>query len=350
MYLYLCFFYVIIERNQIKNKNIIKTIMKKTISHLSYFVFSLSLSVMFMNISSFVYADSSQDTEVQTPIETEPVVTEEPQTENTINKTTEIATVSLEVLGVEVLSNTEIILEFNKEPVLPENLIDAFSIQDSQGNMLDVLSAFIQSDRSLVLIDTAEQQALETYKVVALSSVTDLEGTPLVSGISDEASFIGSDKMIAVAPEPVVEEVHESAFSQKEVKDTEAPEDIRNFQSAYKVLDEAANSYTVDLDWQESLNSAKDLDAYHYQYKDSAQDYSNAISIEKEKTSYQTVLQGGDRYTFKISTVDTSGNTSTGAISSIILPETGPADILFLLVFTSFLGAFVIQRKKYLLQ
>ena len=319
--------------------------MLKSLFKITPLVFSFLLCAMFLSMSSVSYADTDP-----AEIQTTEIQTTEAGNSQIEENTNEVLGDSLEVLGVEVLSNTEIILEFNKEPVLPENLIDAFAIQDSQGHMLEVLSAFIQSNRLLVLIDTAEQKALENYKIVALSSITDIDGTPLVSGISDEASFIGSDKAVAVV-EPVVEEVHESAFTQKqEVKDTTAPEDVRNLQSGYTLLDETANSYTVDLEWQESLDSEKDLDAYHYQYKNSLKEYSNAISIEKDKTSYQTVLQGGDRYTFKISTVDTSGNTSTGAISSIILPETGPADILFLLLFTSSLAAFIIQRKKYLLQ
>jgi hypothetical protein len=140
--------------------------------------------------------------------------------------------------------------------------------------------------------------------------------------------------------EALEEELHEAAK-----KDLKAPEDIRNFRSSYKLNDSEEN-YTVNMEWKESLDTDNDLNHYNYAQKAGASDYSNSIQISKDKTSYQKVLGGGERYTFKISSVDTNGNESTGAISSIILPETGPGMILALTLIFSLAGAYVIRRKE----
>jgi hypothetical protein len=136
------------------------------------------------------------------------------------------------------------------------------------------------------------------------------------------------------------ESLHESASEE----DTKAPEDITKLRAAYD-LNDLEKDYTVKLAWNASVNSDNDLDYYNYEKKNGGGSYSTAIQMEKDKTSYQTVLPGGERYTFKISSVDNNGNESAGAITSIILPETGPGLLLGLTGLLS-LGATRAMRRK----
>lgn len=269
---------------------------------------------------------------------------------------------ALQVLSVVATDKQTINVSFNKELVLPENINDAFTIQDTEGNFLNFSYISILEDGLRVAIVTEPQVPFAEYSLTALSSITDTDGGPVLSGVSDGGVFLGSDLDFSqVAEEEVletpelaeaVEEVHAAAPEDivkefvEEIQDTTAPEDVTNLRANYSLHPSRENSYDVGLKWEASENSEEDLDFQNYQYKKSKTDYSTAIRIDKDKTSYQSILEGGERYTFKISTVDDSGNMSAGAITSIILPATGPGALLGLIGIGSLLSSVVIRNRK----
>ena len=236
----------------------------------------------------------------------------------------------VQVVSAVANHSTSITVAFNTVVSLPESVNDAFSILSSDGSVLEIVSAKVNEAALSVVIETVAQTDLEKYTVTALSSVTDVNGNPVVSGVMDTATFIGT-----------AEEFHAAFF---EEEDTTAPEDVTALTSSYK-LNASAEDYTVTLDWVASENSAGDLDHHNY-YEKTTDDFGVAVRVGKDSTSYQRVLEGGERYTFKVSTVDTNGNESDGSLTSIILPETGPAALLGLMAMFSAGVAHVVRRRK----
>lgn len=130
-------------------------------------------------------------------------------------------------------------------------------------------------------------------------------------------------------------------------KDLIAPENITDLMITEKLLQ--LNEYLVTLTWTPSLDSASDLiDQILYKSLNRGVNYDKGTSLGPNATKYETTLEGGKEYTFKITTKDHSGNESTGVIKSIRLPQTGPADILLFASALSGLGAsqFLRRRKK----
>ncbi len=274
---------------------------------------------------------------------------------------TEVNTVSdeelLQLTSVEAKDKNTVIVNFNKEVKIPENSTSAFVIQSNSGERLKVLSVETQENGTSVRITTEDQAEMLEYTVTAFSSVTDLSGIPIVSGVTDYNTFIGMGDSEEVLHKsgPVLEENGggEVVLTNEEVINTNSevegdktpPEDVTNLSPSYR-LNEGEKNYIVDLNWTASKNSAGDLDYQNYRYQVNNEELRQAIKIEKDKTSYQTVLNGGKRYTFKISTVDNVGNESVGSLTSIILPATGPALLLGITGIISALGAGYVNRRK----
>lgn len=245
------------------------------------------------------------------------------------------ADASLRLVSAVAQGPNTVLVGFNHSVKLPTAVVDAFSILSATGKTLEV-SAMKDLGNGQVELTTAAQTDAEKYTVTALSSITSDTGTPVVSGVTDSATFLGTT------------EVMHSAFfegEQEVVKDTTPPEDVTNLGADFS-LDEALKKFRVSIHWGASANSAGDLDHQNYYEQEGDNAYGTAIRVEKDKTSYDRVLEGGKRYTFKISTVDATGNESTGAITSIILPETGPAALLGLVGMFSAGAAHMIRRKK----
>lgn len=246
----------------------------------------------------------------------------------------------LQVVSAVAGSKNTVIVAFNKTAVLPTQSPEtAFSIQAETGETLAVKAVTLADDKMQAHLQTEDQTDLKKYTVTVLSAVTDEQGNPIVSGVMDQAIFLGTAKVLEATTNTEI--LHGSAVE----KDTTPPEDVTNLKASYK-LNAAQNAYDVLIKWIGSADSAKDLDHQNFQQKVEDKDYTEAIRIEKDKTSYDKVLAGGKRYTFKISTIDATGNESTGAITSIVLPETGPAALLAIITMLSAGAAYVIQRKK----
>lgn len=217
------------------------------------------------------------------------------------------------------------------------------------------------SDKDLktIILKTAEQQAGQNYIVTAGINLTDLDGNPVVSGLFDTGFFTGSEiafeeELIQIPEEEIPEltepetqtgTVVEASEPESTETDVIAPEEITDLMITKKLLE--LNNYLVTLSWKASLNTAGDLiDQILYKSLNRGRSYDKGTSLGANATKYETRLEGGKEYTFKITTKDRTGNESTGVIKSIRLPDTGPAGMALFGMLLSGLGARGILRKK----
>ncbi|MFA4891146.1 MAG: fibronectin type III domain-containing protein [Candidatus Gracilibacteria bacterium] len=115
------------------------------------------------------------------------------------------------VVAAEAVSKIEVDVEFSEKVELPEdNPEQAFSIEAEETlEFLDVLDAVVLEDSKVdegkegkvVRLTTDKQTKAVSYILTATIDVTDLAGNPIVSGTSDTASFVGSDKASEAADE-----------------------------------------------------------------------------------------------------------------------------------------------------
>lgn len=205
------------------------------------------------------------------------------------------------------------------------------TIADAEGESESIVS----DAQDEPVLEGSEEVAVETSPEPVVAEEVSLESNDDQSVVAEAAEDATADLGFDTG-----ETLHEAASAE----DTKAPEDVTDLRASYR-LNNSEEDYTVKLNWVESENSDNDLDYYSYGQKKGVGDYSSAIHMEKDKTSYQAILPGGERYTFKISSVDTNGNESAGAITSIILPATGPGLLLGFAGLLS-LGATRALRRK----
>ncbi len=100
------------------------------------------------------------------------------------------------VVAAEAVSKIEVDVEFSEKVELPEdNPEQAFSIETEETlELLDVLDAVVLEDSKVIRLTTDKQTKDVSYILTATIDVVDLAGNPIVSGTSDTASFVGSDK------------------------------------------------------------------------------------------------------------------------------------------------------------
>lgn len=192
---------------------------------------------------------------------------------------------------------------FDEGVLLPDaNPETAFSINpyNDPSSFLEIEKAEYQlSDLDLktVILTTKEQKADQNYVITAGINLTNLAGSPVVSGVYDTGLFVGSEKIMtdaeistltgSGAPEvtssgtTTTEEPQTgSGQSVEPVKDVDLtpPEEITGLMITQKLLE--LNKYLVSLSWTKSLNSAGDLiDQLVYQSLNRGQTYDKGTSL-----------------------------------------------------------------------
>lgn len=274
---------------------------------------------------------------------------------------------------MEPISNRHVRILFDEGILLPdENPANTFSLTpyDNQNDFLEIEKAEYEisdTDLKTIILTTAEQKAEQNYIVTAGINLTSLSGNPVVSGVYDTGFFIGSSVLLSdeeaaaltqetpkTASGTTVEAVETNSGSTTTSGttldtttqlDITPPENITDLMVTQKLLE--LNEYLVTLTWTPSINSAGDLiDQIIYKSLNRGTDYDSGLSLGLNATKYETRLEGGKEYTFKITTKDRSGNESTGVIKSIRLPQTGPEGILLFASMLSGLGATQILKRK----
>lgn len=270
---------------------------------------------------------------------------------------------------VQALSNQHLRIVFNEGVLLPDtNPEVVFSINpynNPQAFLKIEKAEYDLEDKNLktIILTTEKQKLDENYIITIGINLTNLAGDPVRSGVFDTGFFTGTDVVLSaeeiLALTGAKEEVKEAPASTgstltekpetiEEKTDLTPPEDITDLMVTQKLLQ--LNSYLVTLSWKASLNTAGDLiDQILYKSLNRGVNYDGGTSLGVNATKYETTLEGGKEYTFKITTKDRSGNESTGMIKSIRLPQTGPAGMALFGSILSGLGAHQLlsRRKKY---
>ncbi|MFA6528156.1 MAG: fibronectin type III domain-containing protein [Candidatus Gracilibacteria bacterium] len=224
---------------------------------------------------------------------------------------------------IEATTLTEIVVDFDEDMVLPEDgtgvTFDVILAKDNSA--LEVLSMKLdEEDNSKVILETTEQSAGEDY-ILTVTGITDVAGNELTDTFDSTGSFEA----------PLLE-----------VSDLIPPEDVTNFLAS--LVSDVATS--VELSWTASVNSAGDLaDQLLYMSENGGTSYGDAESLGASTTSYTAEdLTEGQTYTFKLTTVDETGNESEGVITTVTLPQTGAG--LGIVLLASVLGTGFVMRKK----
>jgi hypothetical protein len=103
--------------------------------------------------------------------------------------------------------------------------------------------------------------------------------------------------------------------------------------------------YRVEVSWEESLNTAGDLQSYNvYESGDLGKTFLGPTAVRATVLSTTIVHVPPGTLTVKLTAMDRMGNESEGIEETIILPETGPALTLLLSVVGA--GVWTARRRK----
>lgn len=264
------------------------------------------------------------------------------------------------VLNVIAANTNTVLVGFSEAIQLPGVLPEAAFVITEQGDedkMLNVTAAKMYAEditNKTIQLTTGDQVSSTNYVMTASTAVTDEAGNNIIEGNGDSGVFLGSgqlkpaaDEEGAVTAEDLLLDETTPTSEDKNNDDTEAdkdsntdekadsdeenalmeidetaPEDITNLKLSFK---EQVEKFMVMMTWEASLNTAKDLvDQMLYQSTDGGKNYNEGVSLGPDVTAHDVMnLEGGQEYTFKLTTKDETGNESVGAVKSIRLPQTG---------------------------
>lgn len=233
-----------------------------------------------------------------------------------------------------VTSLTEVELTFDEAVYLPEDedleddvdpALALFEIFDGDNNVVAVTAVLYLATEDDVdmttLVLTTEEHLAETEYFIAVTGLMDEAGN------ATEGDFTSATTYTTPEADDTV------------VLDEVAPEDVSAF-----VAD--ALEALVNLNWESSVNSAGDLvDQMLYVSSDGGETYGDAESLGSDATTY-SFSSGveGETYSFRVTTVDESGNESEGVVVTATLPVTGVG--LALLGAASLLGGGALARRR----
>lgn len=271
------------------------------------------------------------------------------------------------VINAVAADKTHVLVGFSEKVKLPVSLPEAaFSIteQINVNNVLEVKSAKLYAgdpDAKTVLLETADQTKNVNYIMTVGVAVTDMAGNAIQSGNTDSALFLGSDaatsivttdKPADVTPTPTAvptqttpaDDLLTQTPTPTAESDKTAPEEVTNLALTFK---QQLENFVVMMSWTPSLNSAKDLvDQIVYQSMDMGATYGPGTSLGAAATTHDiSDLKAGESLTVKITTKDSAGNESVGAVKSIRLPQTGIGAGLLLLGSAAVANRILNRRK-----
>lgn len=256
--------------------------------------------------------------------------------EVTATNTTDVT--APELSKVVVLDNTHVEITFSEPVVLATNPTQNFIITEVENieRTLDVTEAKLSADATKVTITTAPQQQMK-YNLIVLD-VADKAGNMI--SIDKNATVFTGAKVTDTTPPTGDDTTKPTDTPTDTAKDTTPPEDVTNF------VGKSIKKMVATLQWKASVNTAGDLKEYVlYQSKDGV-NYDKGIVLKADATMYDVLgLTPGMKYFFKLTAKDTAGNESKGAVTTFMLPETGPGLALLLLGSVG-AGKFLTRKKK----
>jgi hypothetical protein len=228
------------------------------------------------------------------------------------------------VSDAEALTSTLVMVEFSEEVAIPEDGASAFSLEATDGSLLDVIDAYVSSDdASIVMLVTTEQIAGAQYILTAGIEITDNNGNPLESGTSDTAVFSGSS--LEAVETPDVEEVpvdagSDTEFELDEVEATELTEIELVF--SQEVSDAPTEAFVIQMaddasEELEVLSVIIDLEnpklvTLITEEMEAGADYIISVDTDVVNDDEQSISLDGNEMEFEAPTLD---------ISDLIAPE-----------------------------
>lgn len=236
----------------------------------------------------------------------------------------------LELVDIESVDNTHIMVNFSKKVVLDIDPSENFVIS-TEGESpveLEVLGVQLGTndegvEEASVLITTAPQEEID-YNV-SVKNITDEDGNEM----ADTSDFFTG---MAAA----------EGGDDDEVEDIIAPLDVANL-LAEKVLE--AEKYLVTLKWDIPEENVEDTVAQTVYESEDGEDYTHEADLEADVTEYEVSELDPGEYWFKVTQSDAAGNESEGTVVNVILSETGPG-IVGLIVVSLGLGHLISRRKR----
>ncbi len=234
-----------------------------------------------------------------------------------------------EVVKVESVDNTHVLVTFNEAIILSIDPADNFKITEETDKTkeLTVLGVELEENMegledSVALITTSPQS--ETSYVVTVLGLKDEDGNE-ISEIKGTGKFTGKVKI------------------EGDTKDIIPPKDVAEFM-AKSLLE--AGKYTVTLNWKIPAENVGDVvEQLIYMSIDKGEKYSKKATLDPEATKYDVKDLEPGEYWFKITQKDAAGNESEGVITKLVLAETGP-ELIGLVALSLGLGRWAVRRKK----
>jgi hypothetical protein len=227
--------------------------------------------------------------------------------------------------------------------------------------------------KDIIFVTLAENSTVGTeYTVTVSASVVDEQGNPIESGVTDSATFTGTDateipedeKPLVSAPlgsevpaettTETVPEVTPETTPEEDLKgapgdpvpDTTAPDNVTNFDITYAAR---AADYLLSFKWVKSI-SPDVVGQKFYQSMDKGTSWAQPVALGKDVETYEASGQPETEYTYKITASDAAGNENSGTIESVRLPalaSTGaPLALIAFGVSFAFNGVRRLSKKK----
>ncbi|PIZ76644.1 hypothetical protein COY05_00510 [Candidatus Peregrinibacteria bacterium CG_4_10_14_0_2_um_filter_38_24] len=236
-----------------------------------------------------------------------------------------------EVVKVEPMDNTHVIVTFNETVVL--------GIDPSQNfNIVEAADATKQLQILGVELGKNSENVVDSSAIVTTSPQSEKKYTVSVLGLKDES---GNEVSAAKATGEFTGVA--GVKTPDNIDDILPPKDIAKLMADYIF---SAGKYVVNLSWENPVENKNDTkEQLVYLSQDQGTSYAKKASLDAATTKYSVNNLTPGEYWFKITQKDTSGNESEGIVKKVTLAETGP-ELLGLVALSMALGRFVTKKKK----
>jgi len=236
-----------------------------------------------------------------------------------------------EVVKVEPMDNTHVIVTFNEAVVL--------SIDPSQNfNIVEATDATKQLQILGVELGKNTDNVADASAIVTTSPQSETKYTVSVLGLKDNS---GNEISASKATGEFTGVV--AAKTPTNVEDIIPPKDVAKLMADYVF---SAGKYVVNLSWENPVENKNDTkEQLVYMSQDQGTSYAKKASLDAAANKYSVKDLTPGEYWFKITQKDAAGNESEGVLKKVTLAETGP-ELLGLVALSAALGRAFTKKKK----